>query len=351
MPAPPLPTLPLNAAGLVALADLVPVARRTALTGTSALLDSLVLCPGLHRQQAAPALNAAEYPICAALTTGYVFRVENPATVAFLQTVGRAGRLTTVKVAPRAEGVGVGARVARMVYDWEGASVLGTTCYLLCALLTGVVVALLVFLRDWWALAAVGILVLARLINVLVLRRRAVEGWKGEPEAHAKSDLIVLLSQDRWVRMQGDVNDVKAVTSGAWLREMTVGENAAVAFATLTVYLDAALAGNGSTEGKLLLLILLFASAGLLGLCNEYTEVFKMYGRTIKMDGARKAYQRRLKLADALIEETGRTDWAVRLGMVNSNAVPKRDSDAQGPQTGSGAQRADENEEQVVTEL
>jgi len=75
------PKVSLDAAGLVALADLSTVARRTALTGTSSLLDAFVLCPGLHRQQEAPELNGGEYPACAAMTTGYVFRVENPATV------------------------------------------------------------------------------------------------------------------------------------------------------------------------------------------------------------------------------------------------------------------------------
>ena len=55
----------LNAVGLVALAELNAVARRTALTGTSTVLDAFVLCPGLHRQLAATELHGAEYPACA----------------------------------------------------------------------------------------------------------------------------------------------------------------------------------------------------------------------------------------------------------------------------------------------
>ena len=78
-------TVSLDAAGLVALADLTTIGIRMALTGTSALLDVFVLCPGIHRQQAAPELHGGEYPACGAMTTGYVFRVENPATVLYLQ--------------------------------------------------------------------------------------------------------------------------------------------------------------------------------------------------------------------------------------------------------------------------
>lgn len=338
-----LSAISLDAAGIVALADLVTVATRTALTGASALLDCFVLCPGLHRQQDAPKLNGGEYPICAAMTTGYVFRVENQATVAFLQKVGRAGQLTTLEVRPKAAQQSFVVRTLRCFHDWQGASYIGTICYLLCNAVTIAIVSLLAHFQDWWALLAVGVLVFARLINVIVLRRRAEEGWKGELEPNTKSDLLVLLSQDRWVRIQGDVNDVKAVTSGEWLRAPTFFENGAVAFATLLVYLDAALAGNGSTRGKALLLILLFASAALLGLANEYTGVLKMYGRPIRVSEPRKPYQRRLHLAEELIEETGRTDWAVKLGMVNlSQLSESRVSKNEAAQ----ASRSDDNEDQ-----
>ena len=63
--------LSLDAAGLVALADLTTIAKRTALTGTACLSDVLVLCPGIHRQQNAPDLNGGEYPATGAMTTGY----------------------------------------------------------------------------------------------------------------------------------------------------------------------------------------------------------------------------------------------------------------------------------------
>jgi hypothetical protein len=88
----------LDAAGIVALADTKTIALRTALTGTSAFLDKFVLCPGIHRQQSAPELNRGEYPACGAMALGYVFRVENLATVLYLQKVGLTGQLTTLSV-------------------------------------------------------------------------------------------------------------------------------------------------------------------------------------------------------------------------------------------------------------
>lgn len=95
------PSISLDAAGLIALADLDTIARRTALLGTAPLVDAFLLCPGIHRQQKALDLNQAELPPTAAMTTGYVFRVENQATVAYLQRVGVTGQLTTLTVSPR----------------------------------------------------------------------------------------------------------------------------------------------------------------------------------------------------------------------------------------------------------
>ena len=57
----PLPKVTLDAAGLLALADLSAIAERTALVGGASLLDIFVLCPGIHRQQAAVDLNKGEY--------------------------------------------------------------------------------------------------------------------------------------------------------------------------------------------------------------------------------------------------------------------------------------------------
>ena len=133
-----------------------------------------------------------------------------------------------------------------------------------------------------------------------------------------KGDLLVLLSQDRWLRIQGSVDALKTVTSGQWLNDMTFYESSLEATATMLVYVSAALASNATQLGKILLIALLLLSAGLLGISNENEENLYMHGHVVKREGRPKAYARRLKLAKELIKETGKSDWALKLGMVNA---------------------------------
>jgi hypothetical protein len=206
--------LSLDAAGLVALADLSTIKQRTALTGSASVFDVLLLAPGIHTQQDASDVNGGELPTTAAMTTGYVFRVENQATVSYLQSIGEPGHLVTVAVVQerqRARGTAVGREALRPE------AVLASLLYATPIALTVAVLAVLGALRDFWALGVLLMLVGARAVNVVLIRRRAVKGWKGAPEPGQRGDLLVLLSQDRWVRMQGLVDDLKAVTAGGSL--------------------------------------------------------------------------------------------------------------------------------------
>ena len=74
----------------------------------------------------------------------------------------------------------------------------------------------------------------ARIANTIVMKSRADRpGWKGGVEKEdEEADLLVLVSQDRWIRMRGLVRDVKMVTAGRWLREMKAWENFWAAAAT-----------------------------------------------------------------------------------------------------------------------
>lgn len=318
----------------MALADLTIIEQRTALTGTSTLLDTLILCPGIHRQQSAPELHGGEYPAVAAMTTGYVFRVENPATVHFLQKVSLTGHLTYLSVEkgsdvrPRCC-----SRLMSAIYTFQNASVISSIAYLGAACGTVTVLILLVLLRDWWGFFVILMLIFARLCNTLVIRRRSEIGWKGAPEPGVQGDLLILLSQDRWVRMRGLVDDLKAVTSGQWLRQMTFVESSISALATVLVYLDAALASNVSQSGKLLLLVLLIFSAGLLAIVNARTEVLVMHGRNVVVSGLQKKYNRRLEMAEDLIQETERKDWALRLGLIKSESNNGLNPESDGPVT------------------
>ncbi|KAL4941898.1 hypothetical protein BDV06DRAFT_235742 [Aspergillus oleicola] len=329
-----LPHVSLDAAGLVTIAEIPAIAKRTALAGTSVLTDAFVLCPGLHRQQSAPDLSKGELPAVAAMTTGYIFRVENPATVCFLQKVGKTGHLTTIHVSPpesagetkkskppkfKLKGWLSTLKVPAMTPapgSWENPLSLAAYVGAVCASLAVLIVYFCI--QDWWGVFCLLALVLARLCNVVVVRRRCAGGgrWKGATEPGVQGDLLVLMSGDCWVRIRGLVDDLKAVTAGQWMRDRTAGEDVVTAFATLLVYVSAVLVCNVSKVGQALLLALLIVSAGLLFLANAAMNTMRMNGRTIKAVGRPKGYYRRTDLADELIEETGRSDWARKLGLI-----------------------------------
>ncbi|KAK6820425.1 hypothetical protein RU639_007603 [Aspergillus parasiticus] len=325
-------TMSLDLVGIIFLADLSLIAQRTALTGGSTFLDTFILCPGLHRQQDAANVHGGEYPAVAAMTTGYVFRVENPATVNFLQRVGRTGQLTTLSIT----------NIRKTKKGWlspfmssidSSMSLGAVAAYLLAVSSTITVSYLLVLTEDWWGLLVLAVLMFTRFINVLLIRSRSRVGWSGASEPGVVGDLLVLLSQDRWVRIRGYVDDLKAVTSGEWLRDMTWVESAVSGFTTILVYLDVALASNAKLSGQALLLLHLIGTAGLLGLVNMLTQGLQMHGNLITVDIPRRKYRRRLDLAEALICETGRDDWAVRLGMIN----PSQASATKGNSAGNDA--------------
>lgn len=315
----------LDAAGLVALADLTTIEERTALTGNATLMDVLILCPGIHMQQKSTSLNAGEYPACGNMVSGFVFRVENPATVYYLQRVGKTGHLTNLTVSKpdlpvtdTPDGKQPWYYQARSaLFPSFDTSVIATLAYLTAVLWGIVVIVLLGILNDWWGLGVVLMLMGARLVNVIIIRRRAEPGWFGAPEPGVDGDLLILLSQDRWIRIRGAVDDLKAVTSGQWLRDSSMGENWVAAFATMVVYLAAALISNATQFGKIMILVLLGGSAALLAIANSLTEKLLMHSHVLQLaEGEPKKYKRRYDLAVELIEEKGRDDWAIRMGMI-----------------------------------
>ncbi|KAK0472534.1 hypothetical protein IW261DRAFT_810826 [Armillaria novae-zelandiae] len=339
-----IPGITLESAGLVALADLSTVAVRTALTGTASWLDVLVLAPGMHQQQSADEVNRSEFPQTGSLTSGYVFRVENPATVSYLQRIGRTGYLVTARVQPKS----VFRNTTKIPYFKSidlcpqnhsfyiaGHSV--ALLYLLCPILTIIAFTLVGCIKDWWALAVLGMLVLSRMINVFIIKRRVSDSeiWKGMKEM-GEGDLLIVLSQDRWVRLRGELNDVKRVTAGQWLRDENRVESLAVGFATLLVYAAAALAGNASTIGSLLIAVLLLCSVALLALCNSLTRRLQMYDCIVQEEKSlRRQYDRRLDMVKDFIaqeikyaigkggpaggqddRESDLGEWAISMGLI-----------------------------------
>jgi hypothetical protein len=290
---------PLGLTGLLALADLDIVAQRTALSGTPTWSDALIICPGLHRQQKAGTLSNGEFPACAAMTTGYVFRVENPATVFYLQSVSETGKLTNIYVSKAHPGHASYVNIGHLAV---ASSVLA--------------VALLASVQDWLAVSYLLVLALVLLVNTATIRSRAAIGWHGQEEPDQLGDLFILLSYDRWVRMRGQVDDLKAVTSGRWLQRPTTLQDVMSACATLLAYAAPILAANATHHGQIVITLLLLVNTVVLSIANRLTDFLHMKDRVVRIVGERKVYERRSLLASELVSESGRLDWAVSMGLI-----------------------------------
>jgi hypothetical protein len=311
LPANPIPELALDAAGLVALADIEAVQERTVLTGTSTYLDIFVLCPGMHRQQHAPELNRGELPQAAEMQSGWVWRIENPATVVFLQKIGKTGHLVTLEVSSSSS-----PSWFKNLFWSPSPSRTSSVLYLTTAMLSLTSFLILVLLADWWGCIIISILWISRFVNVVIVRRRCKVGWHGVPKSGLKVDMLILLSQDRWVRMKGRAEDVQKVTAGQWMKDMSLGERLCAAMATMATYIDAALASNAKQIGKIIIVALLLLSAGLLDYSNDQTPSHQLFGCLIEKKEEKK-YNRRLDMVNEMIQEhNGRDDWATRLWLI-----------------------------------
>lgn len=106
----PLTGVSLSTGGLLALADLSTIARRTVIAGGSSWLDSLLLAPGLHYQQAADALvqqgvsgpgsvlGAAHAVETLQNGMAMTFEIKNAATRQYLERIARPGQVVTLDV-------------------------------------------------------------------------------------------------------------------------------------------------------------------------------------------------------------------------------------------------------------
>ncbi|KAJ3553782.1 hypothetical protein NM688_g3434 [Phlebia brevispora] len=358
----------LDSTGLVALADLSSIKQRTALMGSASITDILFLAPGIHTQQDCTGVNGGELPQAGDMLNDYVFRIENPATVSYLQNIGKPGHLVTVRVeremlpthsprfhaksssdAPSVPSLASPPPTSKPQYSTESPPRLSSgspptfpsessppspessaepptehahwyhahwyksdqgssLIYFFGVALTVVSITLIGIICDFWALAVLLLLLAVRTINTVVVMTCCKEGWKGAPEKEDKyADLIIVLSQDRWVRMQGIAKDIKLVTAGQWLSDPNSFESFAAAFAMLLVYVAAALAINTKTVGNLIVGVLLLANAAILGICNSLTKDLHMFGcRVYRTKGP---------------DKYGKTRWATKMDLLTEDAI------------------------------
>lgn len=339
----PIPNFSLSASGLLVLADLSTIAQRTVLRGGSSWLDSLLLVPGLHYQQAADELSRAEG--AAQLTavemqpdgTPTTHRIVNRAVVSYVLRTAKEGKTvvldvgelpvktpswTTPSSSRRRRWSGQGQR--GMVYGGkdrtgQGLSWAAQSLYLASPVLTCVAISFVVLLQDCeypvlslpcqdldpkliritdWALGFILALMLSRILNIAVIKARSQPNpadlpapfdsnqpgnmhQQPPPPPPRMTQYTINLDPTTIVILRGLNTDLRALTTTVWLRPKTHLEGYFEAIAKMLVYLVACVSGNASQAGNLVLLVLLLTSAGLLALSNAQVTGLRSGGRVV----------------------------------------------------------------------
>ncbi|KAK5457306.1 hypothetical protein LTS15_005087 [Exophiala xenobiotica] len=278
------------------------------------------------------------------MTTGYCFRVENQATVMCLQRTGLTGHLVTLEVSSplqNSKAPGKKIRTIRNIalYLLPATMLLS---YLLCSLLlsggdgSSRHQHQLLHSPSASSMASISLLLLSRFLSIITLRARTASpssSWHGQLEPGVKGDLLILLSEDRWIRMQGLVDDLKAVTSGSWLlsRAATPPTYPTILYeimdwiAGLLVYIAAIVLVGAPNQDKIVIVLYALLGHGALTLHNATSSELVMNDRRLNVSSQPgsgvKKYQRRLAMARELVQEMGRSDFAIRLGILNPDDV------------------------------
>lgn len=332
----PFPNFSLSASGLVVLADLSTIARRTALRGGSSWLDSLLLAPGLHYQQAADDLfRGGTAQILTAVERDrdgnpITHQMVNQAVVSYVLRVAKEGRTVVLDVGEvplkkqswptrRRENVRRGQRA--MVYGGsaqveESLSWVAQLLYVASPILTCVAIVLLVLFKDcecfcpstvlmsWrstqsrlttftgWALVIIGLLMASRILNILVIKSRSKPRPSHLPAPFALpaslpappriTQYTVTLNPTTTVVLRGLASDLHSLSTTVWLRPKSELEGYLEAIAKVLVYLVAAISGNATQVGNIVLLVLVLVSAGLLALSNARQRGLRSCGRVVE---------------------------------------------------------------------
>lgn len=290
----PIPGFTLSASGLLALADLGTIAKRTQIVGGSSWLDALLLAPGLHYQQAADALaGRTESYSAVELYEGQTstHNITNTATQRYLERVGMVGQRVTVDVGMMPERnyyFPGGRRQARgqraTIWQDQGADLgwVSHVLYLMSPALTITAFVFMILLREWWGVASLLALMLSRVLNIWVIKQRSKPPVAPPPKPDVSSlltEYLVDLGQGRSVCLRGVAEDLQAITTTSWLRAKTHLDGYLEAAAKLIVYMVAAFSGNMTQVGSIIFMLLLLITAGLLGLSNAHAKTFRMHGR------------------------------------------------------------------------
>ncbi|KAH7196554.1 uncharacterized protein B0J16DRAFT_312904 [Fusarium flagelliforme] len=319
----PIPNLSLSASGLLVLADLRTISRRTALTGGASWVDAFVLAPGLHYQQAcdevqreapvglvALALGEMQYAVKNTMTASYLKSLFKDDEDSITLTVGIDTPWDIVKF------VGKVIKKRRISDeedndadhdDWASLSDVDWFSHLLylgTPVITLTSISLMVILEDWWGLSILLMLIISRILNIWAIKQRTTHS-ESALEGIDMTEYTIDLGGGHSVRLRGPDADLQAIVTHAWLRAQSVLEGYIEAVAKLMVYMSAAIGGNMSQAGAIILMGLLLASAALLGLSNAHARGFRMHGRYAMPE------RKRAKMTEESFS-TGRSSVVVR---------------------------------------
>ncbi|KAK4181380.1 hypothetical protein QBC36DRAFT_296742 [Triangularia setosa] len=326
----------LSAGGLLALADLQTIAKRTVITGGASWADAFLLAPGLHYQQAAGDLSRKGTGVSA--ITKIVdqsnnrevnLELNNAATAEYIQSIAKPGQEVVLNITGCAKSTGKrymlrrsdsGKSAVAWLDEGVGGGGLGWFSHLLylsTLVLTVATITLAVLFRDWWCLMSILGYMTSRILNIYIIKRRTAAPREDDEDklsqyhshsssssfsnsgssrhrsrsrvsqyAHRAATYLISFGGDDTktaVRLRGKISDLKAVTSDAWLRSKTNVEGYLEATAKLIVWIVAALSGNMTQVGSLMMMVLLILSAGLLAVSNSRAGGVRVNGRVAKL--------------------------------------------------------------------
>lgn len=152
--------------------------------------------------------------------------------------------------------------------------------YIASPLLTISAITFMILLEDWWGLTFIVALMFARVLNIWAIKHRTEPPTLTLiPPNSRHAEYTIDLGQGRTIHLRGRDSDLQALTTQGWLKTQSDVDSYLEACAKLIVYLVAALSGNLSQAGAMVLAGLLLVSVALLGLSNAHTKGFRMHGR------------------------------------------------------------------------
>lgn len=310
----------LEVAVLIALVDLFTATVRMGLTGTSSFMDILFLA--IHFPQDASETNQNEI-LMSSMTGSFCFLIENSAIVSYLQSIGRTGHIVTVRVFPDPIHDTKLPLIHRRIRSFFVTGIPATLLYLLGPTLTVVTVVFLGAIQEWWGLGVLAMLLLSKGITMVIVSRRSTRReMRREPgvEGHR----IIFMSQNRWIRLRGMVDDLSTVTTCHLLRNESTLEGLAISLARLLVCLAAALAGNISTVGSLMITCHLLCSSALLASSKFFSPSLRIFDCVMDVEGEPTRYEPRVSdtITEVIkeIRSTG-TDWAIGMELIVTRTV------------------------------